>query len=95
LARPIARARLTTAAAPPQPPACRTRASLPAHTWLLSAQVYLPKETETQTAITSGTEAPRMVNYIKGLRGHPDSEMHIVNLTIDPGAAKVTDARRR
>lgn len=29
-----------------------------------------------------------MVNYVKGLRGHPDSVMHVVNLTIDPGAAR-------
>jgi hypothetical protein len=37
-----------------------------------------------------------MVNYIKGLRGHPDSEMHIVNLTIDPGATRgVTVGRDR
>jgi len=49
-------------------------------------QAYPPAEHSTQTAITQGTEAPRMVNYIKGLRGHPDSEMHIVNLTLDPGA---------
>lgn len=58
------------------------------------AQVYLPRESGTQTAVTTGTEAPRMVNYITGLRGHPDSEMHVVNLTIDPGAPRVVKTRK-
>jgi len=48
------------------------------------SQVYLPKDSNTQTSITTGTSAPIMANYICGLRGDPDSDMQVMNLTVDP-----------
>jgi len=47
-------------------------------------QVYLPREGETQTGVSTGTAAPISRNYIAGLRGSPDSRMEMVNLTYDP-----------
>ena len=47
-------------------------------------QVYLPKESVTQTAVSTGTAAPISRNYIAGLRGAPDEQMELINLTIDP-----------
>jgi len=47
-------------------------------------QVYLPKESTTMTGISTGTAAPISRNYIAGLRGAPDDQMTLVNLTIDP-----------
>ena len=47
-------------------------------------QVYLPKDSTTMTGISTGTGAPISRNYIAGLRGAPDEQMSLVNLTIDP-----------
>jgi len=48
------------------------------------SQVYLPKESTTMTGISTGTAAPISRNYIAGLRGSPDEQMRLVNLTVDP-----------
>eukprot|EP00741_Cyanophora_paradoxa_P012517 tig00020610_g12095.t1 len=46
-------------------------------------QHYPPKDSGTQTRVDAGTNGPRMHNYIAGLRGDPDSKMHVVNLTLE------------
>ena len=47
-------------------------------------QVYLPTDSTTMTGISTGTAAPISRNFIAGLRGAPDEQMTLVNLTIDP-----------
>jgi len=47
-------------------------------------QVYLPTENGTMTGVSTGTAVPISRNYVAGLRGAPDSEMSLVNLTYDP-----------
>ena len=47
-------------------------------------QVYLPTDSATMTGVSTGTSAPVSKNYIAGLRGAPDEQMALVNLTIDP-----------
>ena len=47
-------------------------------------QVYLPKDSQTMTGVSTGTAAPISRNYVAGLRGAPDAKMALVNLTIDP-----------
>ena len=48
------------------------------------SQVYLPAESTTQTGVSTGTNPPKSVNYIAGLRGAPDEVMELINLTVDP-----------
>ena len=50
----------------------------------VETQVYVPVEGGTQTGVTTGTNPPVSRNYIAGLRGAPDEQMSLVNLTIDP-----------
>ena len=50
----------------------------------MESQVYLPKEAETMTGVSTATAAPISRNYIAGLRGAPDEVMELINLTIDP-----------
>ena len=47
-------------------------------------QVYLPRESGTNTGVSTGTAPPRSVNYVAGLRGAPGSKMQVVNLVYDP-----------
>jgi len=47
------------------------------------AQVYLPKQGVTQTAVERGTKPKKHLQYIKGLRGHPDQEMAVCKVDID------------
>jgi hypothetical protein len=46
-------------------------------------QVYLPKAGAVQTATTRGTRPVKQINYIRGLRGHPDQDMSVVKVEID------------
>eukprot|EP00965_Chrysotila_dentata_P235965 6201063-Pleurochrysis_carterae.AAC.3 len=66
------------------PPYFRVIGELHAARLVLLSQVYLPREGETQTGVSTGTAAPISRNYIAGLRGSPDSRMEMVNLTYDP-----------
>jgi hypothetical protein len=47
------------------------------------AQVYLPKSGVTQTPVERGTKPQKHLQYIKGLRGHPDQRMEVVKVDID------------
>lgn len=47
------------------------------------AQVYLPKSGVTQTATERGTAPKKHMQFVKGLRGHPDQEMEVVKVDID------------
>lgn len=54
-------------------------------------QVYAPKDGETQTGISTGTNPIRVVRYIEGLRGGPvkavgeggDATVRVASYTID------------
>jgi hypothetical protein len=46
-------------------------------------QVYLPKAGVTQTATDRGTRPVQHLQYISGLRGHPDQEMTVVKVDVD------------
>uniref|UniRef100_A0A7S4M138 Cilia- and flagella-associated protein 206 n=1 Tax=Guillardia theta TaxID=55529 RepID=A0A7S4M138_GUITH len=46
-------------------------------------QVYLPKSGVTQTARERGTKPVKHLQYISGLRGHPDQEMKVVKVEVD------------
>jgi len=37
----------------------------------------------TQTMVHTGTNPPRMKNYIRGLRGAPEQKMSVVQLKLD------------
>ena len=50
----------------------------------MESQVYLPKESVTQTGVSTGTNPPVSRNYIAGLRGAPDEQMELINMTVDP-----------
>ena len=47
------------------------------------SQVYLPKSGVTQTATDRGTRAVQHLQYVSGLRGHPDQEMNVVKVSVD------------
>ena len=47
-------------------------------------QVYLPAENGTMTGVSTGTSVPVSCNYVAGLRGSPDTQMEVVNMTYDP-----------
>jgi len=51
------------------------------------SQVYLPAESTTQTGVSTGTNPPISRNYIAGLRGAPDEQMELINMTVDPETA--------
>ena len=50
-------------------------------------QVYLLKDENTMTGVSTCTVGPNTRRYISGLRGAPDAKMALVNLTIDPQLA--------
>lgn len=53
-----------------------------------ATQVYVPKESTTQTRKSSGTNVPKPVTYIRGLRGHHGRKaqpVEVVDLTTDIG----------
>ena len=49
----------------------------------VETQVYLPKDSDTQTKVGAGTGMPRTVRHITGLRGDSDSKMVIVKASFD------------
>jgi len=51
------------------------------------SQVYLSRDQETQSSVTTASAAPFTRKYIAGLRGAPDEVMESINLTIDPEVA--------
>jgi hypothetical protein len=46
-------------------------------------QHYAPKEQGTQQDHSTGTNPIRHVQYIAGLRGHPDQKMTVLNATLE------------
>ena len=48
----------------------------------MEAQVYPSRDSETQTSVSAGTATAISRNYIAGLRGAPDTEVSVVNLTL-------------
>mmetsp|Transcript_14406 Transcript_14406/g.17463 ORF Transcript_14406/g.17463 Transcript_14406/m.17463 type:complete len:568 (-) Transcript_14406:619-2322(-) len=48
-------------------------------------QVWLPKESTTQTAVQKGTSMPQKKMYIAGLRGAPNVAMNVVTVDLDLG----------
>lgn len=47
------------------------------------AQVYLPKCSVTQTPVDRGTRPQKHLQFVKGLRGHPDQQMQVVKVDIN------------
>ena len=50
-----------------------------------TTQVWLPKQSTTQTAVAKGTTMPQKKRYIGGLRGGPEVKMNVVSLALDIG----------
>ncbi|XRB04320.1 cilia- and flagella-associated protein 206 [Pycnococcus provasolii] len=48
-------------------------------------QVYLPKDSSTQYAVSKGQTMVRPLRYIAGLRGAPDTRMEVVDVGLDVG----------
>jgi len=46
-------------------------------------QVYLPKDSATNTGVEQGTNPERWRTYVTGLRGDPQTEMKVVNLKFE------------
>ena len=49
------------------------------------SQVWLPKQALTQTVVNKGTAMPRKLRYVAGLRGAPNTVMHVCDLKLDLG----------
>lgn len=58
----------------PPPPSTRRRD--------VEAQVYPSRDSETQTGVQAGTAAPISRSFVAGLRGSPDLQVRVVNLTL-------------
>jgi hypothetical protein len=50
-----------------------------------TTQVWVPKQTTTQTAHNKGQSMPQKKRYIAGLRGSPATRMNVVSLELDVG----------
>lgn len=50
-----------------------------------TTQVWLPKQSTTQTAVAKGTAMPQLKRYIGGLRGGPEVKMNVVSISLDVG----------
>jgi hypothetical protein len=48
----------------------------------VEAQVYPSRDSETQTGVQAGTAAPISRSFVAGLRGSPDLQVRVVNLTL-------------
>ena len=48
----------------------------------MEAQVYPSRDSETQTGVQAGTAAPISRSFVAGLRGSPDLQVRVVNLTL-------------
>ncbi|KAJ4458576.1 putative Cilia- and flagella-associated protein [Paratrimastix pyriformis] len=46
-------------------------------------QHYEPKEASTSTAVSTATNPPKLITYMRGLRGDPQQKMNVVTLKLD------------
>jgi len=58
------------------------------------SQVYLPKEAGTNTTVDSGTNPPRLTNYMTGLRGEVHNQLKVVQLQFDLTSAHAQKSKR-
>eukprot|EP00899_Mesostigma_viride_P011662 jgi/Mesvir1/20497/Mv12383-RA.1 len=49
------------------------------------SQVWLPKESATQSAVNKGSTMPKKLRVVQGLRGAPTQKMNVVTLDLDIG----------
>ncbi len=49
------------------------------------SQVWQPKAAMVQTRVNKGQAMPRKLQYVTGLRGAPNTKMHVVRLELELG----------